>query len=100
MDIRAFAVPLSSPLLASLFIISWFTAELIGQKACNHVDLVSVALCYHACVSQVREKAPVNKSTLASKNLKVPPVTKPSEGPHWIRMMAAELAYRLNENTS
>ena len=38
----------------------------------------------------------INKSMNASKNLPKP-LTKASEGPHWIRMLAAELAIRLNE---
>ncbi|TDL25593.1 DNA/RNA polymerase [Rickenella mellea] len=46
--------------------------------------------------SEVKEKAAVNKSMLASKNLKRP-VLKPSEGHHWIRVLAAELALRLND---
>ena len=44
----------------------------------------------------VKEKASVNKSMNASKNLHKP-VTKASEGPHWIRMLASELSIRLNE---
>ncbi|EIN09832.1 DNA/RNA polymerase [Punctularia strigosozonata HHB-11173 SS5] len=46
--------------------------------------------------SEVKEKSIVNKSMLASKNLATP-VAKPSEGHHWIRVLAAELALRLNE---
>ncbi|OCH84811.1 DNA polymerase eta [Obba rivulosa] len=46
--------------------------------------------------SEVKEKSAVNKSMLASKNL-LHPVTKPSQGHHWIRVLAAELALRLNE---
>ncbi|KAI5122546.1 hypothetical protein M0805_005273 [Coniferiporia weirii] len=46
--------------------------------------------------SEVKEKAVINKSMNASKNLPSP-ITKPSEGPHWLRMLAAELAIRLNE---
>ncbi|EMD33547.1 hypothetical protein CERSUDRAFT_57122 [Gelatoporia subvermispora B] len=42
------------------------------------------------------KKSAVNKSMLASKNL-LNPVTKPSQGHHWIRVLAAELALRLNE---
>src|SRR5260370_38094311 len=37
-----------------------------------------------------------NKSMLASKNLPKP-ITKPAEGHHWIRVLAAELALRLND---
>jgi len=37
-----------------------------------------------------------NKSMLASKNLPKP-ITKPAEGQHWIRVLAAELALRLND---
>ena len=33
---------------------------------------------------------------MASKNLPRP-ITKLSEGPHWLRVLAAELALRLNE---
>ncbi|KAI0073880.1 DNA/RNA polymerase [Panus rudis PR-1116 ss-1] len=46
--------------------------------------------------SEVKEKPPVTKSMAASKNLPHP-ITKPSEGPHWIRVMAAELALRLKD---
>ena len=38
----------------------------------------------------------INKSMLASKNLPRA-ITKPSEGQHWIRVLAAELALRLND---
>ena len=38
----------------------------------------------------------LNKSMLASKNLPKA-ITKPSEGRHWIRVLAAELALRLND---
>ena len=34
---------------------------------------------------------------LASKNLPKP-ITKPAEGHHWIRVLAAELALRLNDS--
>ena len=44
----------------------------------------------------MKEKDVVNKSMLAAKNLPKP-ITKASEGPHWIRMLAAELAIRLKE---
>ncbi|KAJ7583628.1 hypothetical protein C8J56DRAFT_954563 [Mycena floridula] len=46
--------------------------------------------------AEVKEKAIVNKSMLASKNLPTP-ITRASEGPHWIRVLAAELTLRLNE---
>ncbi|KAK7032854.1 DNA polymerase eta [Favolaschia claudopus] len=46
--------------------------------------------------TEVKEKQTVNKSMLASKNLPQP-VTQLSEGYHWIRVLAAELALRLNE---
>ncbi|KAK0495375.1 hypothetical protein EDD18DRAFT_271247 [Armillaria luteobubalina] len=46
--------------------------------------------------SEVKAKSIVNKSMLASKNLPKP-ITKPSEGHHWIRVLAAELALRLND---
>ncbi len=38
----------------------------------------------------------MTKSMMASKNLPHP-ITKFSEGPHWLRVLAAELALRLNE---
>ena len=38
----------------------------------------------------------INKSMNAAKNLPKP-ITKPEDGPHWIRMLAAELTIRLNE---
>jgi len=38
----------------------------------------------------------MNKSMLAAKNLPKP-VTKRSEGQHWIRVLAADLALRLND---
>ena len=44
----------------------------------------------------VKEKSAVNKSMLASKNLPKP-ITKAAEGQHWLRVLAAELALRLNE---
>ncbi|KAI0926251.1 hypothetical protein AcV5_008760 [Taiwanofungus camphoratus] len=46
--------------------------------------------------SEVKEKSAVNKSMCASKNLPQP-ITKASQGHHWIRVLAAELALRLNE---
>ncbi|SJL00040.1 uncharacterized protein ARMOST_03352 [Armillaria ostoyae] len=46
--------------------------------------------------SEVKAKSIVNKSMLASKNL-LKPITKPSEGHHWIRVLAAELTLRLND---
>ncbi|KAJ6577384.1 DNA polymerase eta [Mycena capillaripes] len=46
--------------------------------------------------STVKEKQTVNKSMLASKNLPQP-ITKLSEGYQWIRVLAAELALRLND---
>ena len=44
----------------------------------------------------VKEKSAVNKSMMASKNLPNP-ITKASQGHHWIRVLAAELALRLRE---
>ena len=44
--------------------------------------------------SLVKEKSALFKSMLASKNLQQP-IRKPSEGQHWIRVLAAELALRL-----
>jgi DNA polymerase eta len=44
----------------------------------------------------VKEKPTLTKSMMASKNLPRP-ITKSSEGPHWLRVLAAELALRLNE---
>ncbi|KDR78895.1 hypothetical protein GALMADRAFT_224148 [Galerina marginata CBS 339.88] len=47
--------------------------------------------------SEVKDKGSnLNKSMLASKNLPKP-ITKASEGQHWIRVLAAELALRLND---
>ncbi|KAH9930101.1 uncharacterized protein B0H18DRAFT_1117160 [Fomitopsis serialis] len=46
--------------------------------------------------SEVKEKPAVNKSMMASKNLPNP-ITKTSQGHHWIRVLAAELALRLRE---
>ncbi|KDQ57336.1 hypothetical protein JAAARDRAFT_178997 [Jaapia argillacea MUCL 33604] len=46
--------------------------------------------------SDVKEKSAITKSMLASKNLPKP-IVKTSEGHHWIRVLAAELALRLNE---
>jgi DNA polymerase eta len=43
----------------------------------------------------VKEKSAITKSMLASKNLPQP-ITKVSQGQHWIRVLAAELALRLN----
>jgi len=48
-------------------------------------------------LTQVKDKGSAfNKSMLASKNLPKP-ITKPAEGQHWIRVLAAELALRLND---
>ena len=48
-------------------------------------------------IALVKDKGSVlNKSMLASKNLPQP-ITKASEGFHWIRVLAAELALRLND---
>ncbi len=44
----------------------------------------------------VKEKSAVNKSMLAAKNLPQP-VTKSADGYSWIRILAAELALRLND---
>ncbi|TFK40232.1 DNA polymerase eta [Crucibulum laeve] len=47
--------------------------------------------------TEVKDKgSTLNKSMLASKNLPKP-ITKASEGHHWIRVLAAELALRLND---
>ncbi|PPQ98750.1 eta DNA polymerase [Panaeolus cyanescens] len=47
--------------------------------------------------NEVKDKGSVlNKSMLASKNLPKP-ITQWSEGQHWIRVLAAELALRLND---
>ncbi|EKM58471.1 uncharacterized protein PHACADRAFT_140428 [Phanerochaete carnosa HHB-10118-sp] len=46
--------------------------------------------------TEVKEKPPITKSMLASKNLPQPIVTA-SQGHHWIRVLAAELALRLRE---
>ncbi|KAA1467336.1 DNA/RNA polymerase [Dentipellis sp. KUC8613] len=46
--------------------------------------------------SEVKEKPALTKSMMAAKNLPRP-ITKVSEGPHWLRVLAAELAHRLNE---
>jgi len=46
--------------------------------------------------TEVKEKPTLTKSMMASKNLPRP-ITKLSEGPHWLRVLAAELALRLNE---
>lgn len=44
----------------------------------------------------VKEKPPVNKSMLAAKALQNP-ITRVADGPHWIRVLAAELSLRLND---
>ncbi|KAI0806104.1 hypothetical protein BC629DRAFT_1732729 [Irpex lacteus] len=46
--------------------------------------------------TEVKEKPPITKSMLASKNLPHP-ITQASQGQHWIRVLAAELALRLRE---
>lgn len=46
--------------------------------------------------SEVKAKAPGTKSMLASKNLPQP-ITKFSDGAHWVRVLAAELALRLTD---
>ncbi len=50
----------------------------------------------HAKEPLVKEKSAVNKSMLAAKNLPKP-ITNATEGYHWIRVLAAELALRLND---
>lgn len=47
--------------------------------------------------SEVKAKAVLMKSMLASKNLQKP-VTRVQDGPHWIRVLAAELALRLRDS--
>ncbi|THH19824.1 hypothetical protein EW146_g1420 [Bondarzewia mesenterica] len=44
----------------------------------------------------VKEKPAMAKSMMASKNLPHP-ITTVAEGPHWLRVLAAELALRLND---
>lgn len=46
--------------------------------------------------TEVKEKSALFKSMLASKNLPKP-ITQPSDGHQWIRVLAAELALRLND---
>ncbi|KAJ3990163.1 hypothetical protein F5890DRAFT_1561190 [Lentinula detonsa] len=46
--------------------------------------------------SEVKEKPAVNKSMLAAKALQKP-ITRIADGPHWIRVLAAELSLRLND---
>ncbi|KAF8506151.1 DNA/RNA polymerase [Hysterangium stoloniferum] len=46
--------------------------------------------------SEVKEKPPVPKSMGAAKNLQHP-ITHPSQGAHWLRILAGELAFRLQE---
>ncbi|PFH53118.1 hypothetical protein AMATHDRAFT_73645 [Amanita thiersii Skay4041] len=46
--------------------------------------------------AEVKEKSMVNKSMMASKNLPQS-ITQSSEGFHWIRVLAAELALRLKD---
>ncbi|KAG1747143.1 uncharacterized protein EDB91DRAFT_1048614 [Suillus paluster] len=46
--------------------------------------------------TEVKEKSALFKSMLASKNLPKP-ITRPSDGHQWIRVLAAELALRLND---
>ncbi|KAG1781587.1 hypothetical protein EV702DRAFT_1071958 [Suillus placidus] len=46
--------------------------------------------------TEVKEKSALFRSMLASKNLPKP-ITQPSDGHQWIRVLAAELALRLND---
>ncbi|KAJ7510393.1 hypothetical protein B0H11DRAFT_2168718 [Mycena galericulata] len=46
--------------------------------------------------TEVKEKQALNKSMLASKNLPTP-ITQASDGYQWLRVLASELALRLNE---
>ncbi|KAG0705728.1 hypothetical protein DFH29DRAFT_799621 [Suillus ampliporus] len=46
--------------------------------------------------TEVKEKSAMFKSMLASKNLPKP-ITRPADGHQWIRVLAAELALRLND---
>jgi len=50
----------------------------------------------HAHNHSVKEKSVSFKSMLASKNLQKP-IRTTAEGNHWIRVLAAELALRLND---
>lgn len=47
-------------------------------------------------LATVKEKSALFKSMLASKNLPKP-ITQSSDGHQWIRVLAAELALRLND---
>ena len=64
-------------------------------SAMRHLTFIHPLLSTHH-LGVVKEKSAVNKSMLASKNLPKP-ITKAAEGQHWLRVLAAELALRLNE---
>lgn len=59
---------------------------------------LSLTRCYSGIDrAEVKDKGSVlNKSMLASKNLPKP-IKNAAEGHHWIRVLAAELALRLND---
>ncbi|KAF7375181.1 DNA polymerase eta [Mycena sanguinolenta] len=73
-----------------------FLGGKLGKSLATEYDVSTVADLLGIDYTEVKEKSSVNKSMLASKNLPQP-ITKVSEGYHWIRVLAAELALRLNE---
>ncbi|KAH9958595.1 hypothetical protein BC827DRAFT_1136015 [Russula dissimulans] len=83
-----------------------FEASTVGDLLYDHVDEIQQkfgedSIWVYEILrgidrTEVKEKPTLTKSMMASKNLPQP-VTKLSEGPHWLRVLAAELALRLNE---
>lgn len=79
-----------------------FISSLQGESIVPKVGtgcLESVTDVQNGRIIQVKEKSAQNKSMLASKNLPQP-ITKAADGHHWIRVLSAELALRLNDARS
>ncbi|KAH7884682.1 hypothetical protein F5I97DRAFT_1929522 [Phlebopus sp. FC_14] len=72
---------------------AWKPEASTEQKAGLNMFLIDVL---SLTLELVKEKPALFKSMLAAKNLPKP-ITKPADGYHWIRILAAELALRLND---
>ncbi|KAL0572325.1 N-acetyltransferase eso1 [Marasmius crinis-equi] len=73
-----------------------FLGGKLGEALAKEYDVSTVQDLLGIDRTEVKEKSILNKSMLASKNLQKP-ITKVADGPHWIRVLAAELALRLND---
>ncbi|KAG6850700.1 hypothetical protein H0H93_009858 [Arthromyces matolae] len=74
-----------------------FLGGKLGTALASEFEAATVGDLFGIDRTEVKEKkSTLNKSMLASKNLPRP-ITNASEGFHWIRVLAAELALRLKE---